>query len=270
MSLWNQHSRQWQKIGPPLRPQEEDLAFLRRTVVAQPDFPTSNSNILLLGLTPEIVALPWSTGSRMLAVDNCQAMIQQLWRPNPAIRSHAVQGDWFQLPVGDDNFDLIIGDCCMTMMHPAQDRPRFLKELRRVLRSGGSLALRLFVRPEIVETPERVFDDLWNNRIGNFHIFKWRLLMALHGSLNEGVLISRAWDCWQQSVSNTSQIVACTGWDPEILATLETYRDSTSRYFFPTLKESCNILGHLLTKRCIQTPAYELGLCCPTVIYSSS
>ena len=267
---WKKHSRQWQNIGPPLRPQEEDITFLRNTIVIPSDFSKSKYDILLLGVTPELVALPWPTSSHMLAVDKSRAMIQQLWRPNPAIRSHAVRSDWFQLPVGDENFDLILGDCCMTLMHPEQDRPRFLKELRRVLRPGGRLALRLFVRPEISETPENVFDDLWNNRIGNFHIFRWRLLMALHGSSHEGVLISRAWDYWQQSVLNNDQIVACTGWDPVIIATMEAYRDSISRYFFLTLEQSRNILGHFLTERDVQTPTYELGCCCSTVIYSSS
>ncbi len=270
MSVWNRHSQQWQKIGPPLRPQEEDVAFFRRTVVNRMNLSTSKSDILLLGLTPEIVNLPWPTDSRVLAVDKCQAMIEQLWRPNPAIRSNVVQGNWLRLPINDENFDLIIGDCCMTMMHPEQDRPRFLKELRRVLRPWGSVALRLFVRPEIAETPENVFDDLWNNRIGNFHIFKWRLLMALHGPLAEGVLISKAWDCWQQFVSRNDQIVARTGWDPSTLVTLEAYRGSTSRYFFPTLEESRNILGQFLTERCINIPTYELGYCCPAVIYSYS
>lgn len=269
MSIWTKHSQQWQKIGPPLRPQAEDLAFLSDTVLASSDFSRNDLNILLLGVTPEITALPWSTGSRLLAVDVSRPMIQQVWTPNSTIWANAVQGNWFKLPADDESFDLIVGDCCMTMMHPEQDMPRFLEEVQRVLRPEGILAMRLFVRPESGETPEHVFGDLWNKRIGNFNIFKWRLLMALHGSLHEGVMISRAWDCWQQSVSDISEIVACTGWDPAILATIGAYQDSPSRYFFPTLQEFRAILKRFLTEMSIKTPAYELGCCCPTVIYSS-
>ncbi|ABA88207.1 SAM-dependent methyltransferase, type 11 [Syntrophotalea carbinolica DSM 2380] len=267
MSHWNQHARQWRKIGPPLRPQAEDLDFLTHSIVNQPRFTQKPPDILLLGVTPEITGLPWPPGSRLLAVDQSEAMIREVWSPHPTILSNAVRGKWCQLPTDNHSFDLIVGDGCMTLMDAEQGMLRFISELRRVLRPGGHLALRLFVRPDVPESPGQVFTELEQNRIGNFHIFKWRLLMALHGTLQEGVTVSQAPDCWRQFVADDDRISICTGWEKTTIVTLEAYRNSTARYYFPTLGEARAILSRYLIEERICTPSYELGDRCPTVIY---
>jgi SAM-dependent methyltransferase len=267
MSHWNQHARQWHKIGPPLRPQDEDIDFLRRSVVFPLNSGRQNRHILLLGVTPEIAGLPWPERGRLLAVDQCGAMIREVWQPCASIPSHAVRGEWCQLPTDDSHFDVIVGDGCMTLMDAERGMHRFLREIRRVLQPGGLLALRLFLRPDVAEPPEQVFADLKQNRIGNFHIFKWRLLMALHGTLQEGVAVCRAPDCYRQFIADDDRICNYTGWEKATIATLEAYRNSTARYYFPTLGEARAILGHYLTEESVFTPSYELGDRCPTVIY---
>jgi hypothetical protein len=52
-----------------------------------------------------------------------------------------------------------------------------------------------FLRPEKGEKTDSVFDELRAGRIGNFHIFKWRLAMSMHGAIEDGVRLGDIWDC---------------------------------------------------------------------------
>jgi hypothetical protein len=65
----------------------------------------------------------------------------------------------------------------------------------RVLRPGGLFSHRFFLRPERGEKTDSVFDELRAGRIGNFHIFKWRLAMSMHGAIEDGVRLGDIWDC---------------------------------------------------------------------------
>ena len=45
----------------------------------------------------------------------------------------------------------------------------------------GLFAVRTLIRPDEPEPVAVVLDNLRAGRIGNFHVFKWRLNMARHG-----------------------------------------------------------------------------------------
>jgi SAM-dependent methyltransferase len=74
-------------------------------------------------------------GARVTAVELSGAMIAELAAASPGVR--AVQGSGHALPLADDSADLITYAQAWHWMDPEQALP----EIRRVLRSGGVLAL---------------------------------------------------------------------------------------------------------------------------------
>ena len=262
---WSQHAQQWSLIGPPLRPSGQDISLLEQAVTA---WSASNGitapRALLCGVTPEIARMRWPAGTRLTAVDRSQAMIAGVWLAGEAPGT-AVCGNWFALPLSDCSQDLLIGDGCHTLLVGRDRYIAFARELRRVAAPGSLLAIRYFLRPERSETAGHVIDDLQKGRIGNFHAFKWRLAMALHGTLEEGVRLGDIWEVWNNAVPDPGALAAQLGWSPAVVHTIQNYRDLDTRYSFSTMAEARALIGDFRIVA-VQEHGYELGERCPTLI----
>lgn len=265
---WNQHARQWSLIGTPLRPVAEDITLLEteirdwcvRTSVAAP-------SALLCGVTPEVAGMCWPAGTQLMAVDHSRPMIAGVWPVEaPGL---AVCGDWLKLPLADASRHLLIGDGCYSLLVGRAQYAVFAAELRRVATDNALLAMRYFVRPETAEAVPRVIDDLWQRRIGNFHVFKWRLAMALHGTLEQGVRLADVWSVWHDAVPDPEKLAAHLGWPLAVVNTINNYRTVETRYSFPTLAEVRAGTGDFSIEA-MHVPAYELGERCPTLIMRPS
>ncbi|MBS1217653.1 MAG: hypothetical protein H6R21_786 [Proteobacteria bacterium] len=262
---WNAHARQWHLIGAPLRPAPEDIRLLEaevhgwhaRTTVAVP-------RALLCGATPEIARMRWPARTWLTAIDHSRPMIAGVW-PVAEAPGAAVCGDWLALPLAAASQHLLIGDGCYSLLVGRARYAAFAAELRRVATRNALLAMRYFLRPECPEPVSHVVDDLWQKRIGSFHAFKWRLAMALHGTLEQGVRLGDIWRAWQQAVPDPARLAAHLGWPVEVINTIHNYRNVDTRYSFPTLAEARDHAGGF---ELVAThwPAYELGERCPTMI----
>lgn len=266
---WSRHARQWSAIGPPLRPDAEDLRQVERSLAywcgaAQRRAP----RVMLLGVTPEIVALPRPEKSRLVAVDRSLAMIGAVWQgtPNEHGRAAAVCGNWLALPLQPGVFDLVLGDGCYPSLRYPDDYAGLAASVRRVLAPQGLYSMRFFLRPDTPEPTAQVFDDLWQGRIGNVHIFKWRLAMALHGPLQEGVRLSEVWRVWHDAVPDVEGLARHLGWPAQEVRTLDAYRDAPASYTFPTLAEARASLADDFEEVNCYVPTYELGQRCPTLL----
>jgi hypothetical protein len=141
-----------------------------------------------------------------------------------------------------------------------------VRSVRRVLRATGVFVIRFFVRPDRAEPVGRVFDDLFHGRVGSFFALKWRLSMALHGALDEGVRLSDIWDAWHAAVSRPEMLALNLGWPLEKILTIDDYRGSAVRYTFPTLAEARAALRTDFEELACHAPGYELGSLCPTFV----
>lgn len=242
---WPLHARQWARLGPPLRPTAEDMAVVAGQL--------RGSRGLLLGVTPEVAALPWA--GALLAVDRSQPMIREVW-PGPAGAS-VVCADWRWLPLASGRFDLVVGDGCASVFAWPGEYRALGAEMRRVLVAGGRLVLRLFTSPEAREDVRDLAGDLRAGRVRNFHAFKWRLAMALQPSTEAGVRLGDIWDAWR-SIRPAEEI---DGAD-----TIDAYRGSDVRYSFPTLAQHRAALGQGFSELACVTGSYELAERCPTLI----
>jgi hypothetical protein len=262
---WNQHARQWSLIGSPLRPVIEDIELLETEFG---DWCVSNAltapRALLCGVTPEVAGMRWPAGTRLVAVDHSRSMISGVW-PGAETPGIAVCGDWLRLPLADASRHLLVGDGCYSLLVGRAQYAAFAAELRRVAADHALLAMRYFVRPEVSETMAEVIDALRQRRIGNFHVFKWRLAMALHGTLEQGVRLSDVWETWHDAVPDPEKLANHLGWPAAVVNTINNYRNVETRYSFPTLAEVRASTG-AFEITAMHMPAYELGERCPTLI----
>ncbi len=137
---WQRLVRGWSLLGPPLRPSPADVAFVAARIAGV-------TRGLVLGVTPELVALPWP--QRVVAVERDRAMIAGLYRGQ-----WVVAGDWRALPLADRSIDLACGDGCLDgAPRPrrlrgdrprarARARPRWARRAARVRVAGGARAAR--------------------------------------------------------------------------------------------------------------------------------
>lgn len=262
---WDDIARFWAQIGPPLRPSEADLGFVRRTVArwsAQFGAPRA----LILGVTPELALLPWPPQTDLRAVDHTRAMIEAVW---PGPRSDAICAEWDDLPLADASRDIALCDGGLHLMDYPRGQQAFVRSMRRVLVGNGLLLLRLFVPPVRAETPQAVIADLLAGHIADTNSLKLRLGMALQSSPEEGLRVHRVWHALHEAAPDFSALAGRLGWPAEQLLAINAYRDSPNRYCFVTLEQVRQMFcvepgGFELSEPFI--PDYDLGVRCPSVV----
>ena len=264
---WEKFTRRWNLAESPGRPAPEDIRFFERSLgnwfaVARP---RAAPQALLLGVTPEIARMRWpAVGTQVLAVDQSHTMVRAIW-PGAAMGFQAVCADWTALPVAGDSRDIVIGDGCYTTLARGA-YATMTRSIRRVLRVTGVFVIRFFLRPDRPERVEAVFDDLARRRVGSFFAFKWRLAMALHGTLEQGVRLADVWDAWHVAVPRPETLPASLGWPMEKIQTINDYRGNAVRYTFPTLAEARATLKSEFDELDCHLGGYELGRLCPTFV----
>ena len=260
-------AHQWHLYGPPLRPCAADVRAIEEAVRAfaeQRDVPLE---VLLWGVTPEIAAMSWPEGTRLLALDKSQAMIDLVWPGDvPGVR-RAVRADWFDYRSTGGRHDIVIGDGNFAPL----DYPRGYRALaavaHEVLTDTGILVSRFFVRPARAETPEAVFEDLLANRIESFHTFKVRLAAALQESAQTGVAVSDVLAAWKRARIDMGALLTMTGWRRETVEMIYLYDGKTSRLSFPDVAEIEAVMSEYFDHQETRYLDYELGDRCPILTY---
>jgi SAM-dependent methyltransferase len=268
---WKDHARQWSYFGSPLRPCSEDIAFALGAVegwIARTGQTTPT--LLIVGVTPELCRLPINEGSRTIAIDNSMDMIRAIWPGRTRARDAAICANWLCMPIADASIDLALADGALSALPYPSGYRDFFRELRRMLRRNGECIIRCFTHPDERETVADVFADLANERIGNFHVLKWRLAMALQPDVETGVAVGSVWSALHAVWSDLNLLANRFGWPIEVVRTIEAYRGIETRYSFPTLAEYDELFsqfGFRIDE--ILTPAYQLGQRCPTLLIKS-
>jgi hypothetical protein len=110
-----------------------------------------------------------------------------------------------------------------------------------------------------------LFEELHAGKIGNFHVFKWRLNMALHENVEAGVRLGDVWDTFEARIGRPRLLAEERGWPLEAVETIDAYRASEARYTYPTLGDLRRVLTPFFDEEACVYPAYELGERCPTL-----
>ena len=265
---WKELSHRWDDLGPPIRPALEDNELLHRLVseeLAASGRPRPRA--LLLGVTPEIATMRWPAGTCLLALDSSEAMVRNVWPAGEVRNGVAALADWLTMPVRDAAYDIVVGDGSLSVPRYPQGGAALVREIGRVLKDDGALAVRMFTRPETPEPVEVVFADLRAGRIGSLDALKWRLVMALHGDVATGARMGDIWDAWEANVPDAAALMRSLGWPPETPEILTGLCGLEARITFPTLAEVRAILSPEFEEAACLHPGYADGERYPTMLF---
>ena len=262
---WQEASRQWQHLGPPLRPSPQDIEFFEDEVQEWVHH-YGTPRVLLLGVTPELYSLPWLEGTSFLAVDHSQAMIDAVW---PGPKEAALCTDWLSLQLPESSRDIVLCDGGLHLLTYPWEQQELVRVLQAILSDQGLCILRLFVPPPQQESPDAVLNDLLEGRIPNLNILKLRLGMSLLESAAEGVVLGRIWQLIHEVAPDLERLALRIGWSVEHMLVINTFRDSADRFHFVTVNQVtdlfCNNPGGFEVHR-LRVPSYELGERFPTIV----
>jgi SAM-dependent methyltransferase len=264
-SHWDAYAARFRLVGQPLRPGPSDVTHVRDTVRRLLPRDAGKRRALLLGVTTELAQIDWDPPLQLCAVDRSASMIRGVW-PGDTEARQAQLGDWLSLPAPPGGFVLALGDGVLTLFDYPAGYAQLGSALKRLLAPQGLLCLRLFCRPEPSENVTEVFDALWAGRIGNFHVFKWRLAMAIQGDATRGVRLAKIWDTFEAHTS-VSRLAERTGFPMPEVGTIEGYRGVQDRYSFSTEREAIDVLSPELELLETWHPGYELGERCPHLTF---
>jgi hypothetical protein len=97
--FWQSVPKQWKHFGPPLRPGPADIRIVVDQVQRWKHETSSDKcNVLLCGVTPEIVEMEWPAGTILWAVEKSRAMIREVWPARGSTSKLAMQAEWTRLP----------------------------------------------------------------------------------------------------------------------------------------------------------------------------
>lgn len=265
-SHWAEHARRWQHVGALLRPCEAEIAHVAGSLVRHFS-PRESARALLCGVTPELARLRLPMDMPLYAVDQSAPMISAVWPGDGPLR-RALQGDWLALDLEDRSVDIALGDGCLTLLDFPNGHRRLSASLGRVLVPGGLFSIRSFCRPEPAESLEAVLDALFAKRIGNFHAFKWRLAMALHGDdATRGVHLADVWRTFRERCGGAAEIAQRCGYPIDEVLTIDNYREASASYSFATVAEVVSQFEAEFELIERWHGSYELSERCPLLLF---
>jgi hypothetical protein len=262
---WHLFGENYAHYGSPMKPCEQDVAAYMRALTSwKHAYRRADIRALLCGVTPALAGMPWPDGTKLLAVDRSEHVIRALW-PYPPGKKLPVCADWLQLPQADGACDVVAGDGSFVALDYPEGFRALTASLQRILNVGGLLVMRCFTRLEQREEPAEVFADLYANRIGGFHQFKWRLVIAMQTDVTRGVIVKDVFDTWAASGTSARRLSKRTGWDEDVINTITYYEGRQTRLTFPTQAELEAVLREFFDDISISFPDYPLGDRCPIV-----
>ena len=255
----------WQSVATPLRPSPGDTAFVQ-TVIDSVATRVNSMRVLLLGVTPELSGLRYPADARLVAVDSSPEMRAAWWTPPRGCASLAVCARWETLPVVIRGVDLVLADASFCSLPDVKRMRWVLGVVAAAMRAGALLCGRTFVSPPQPEHVEEVVRELRAGTAGSVHAAKWRVAMALQGLAENGVALAEVWRTFERAGDRHS-LAALNGWSAASAATLDAYRDVTTRMCFPTLALTRELFGAHFDELECRWPDYELGERCPTLLW---
>jgi SAM-dependent methyltransferase len=237
LPFWEAISTKFQ-YSPPLTPGDSDIAWYAERALgclSKTDVPR---RALLLGVTPRIVAMQWPAGTMLVPVDWSQGMIRNVL-PHAADAREAipVRGDWRELPLADSSMHAAFCDLLFPAMPSFDDGELALRELARVLRSGGGLFIRCFVRPDPEESANGLLREIAEGRAADLSVLRMRLAAAVQGASRSGVEVGQVWKVFDERFPDRAALARLYDAGPTAFETIERWRNLHLRYAFPTAAE---------------------------------
>ena len=259
---WDEIARHWDDWGPPLRPSGEDLRIMRLALKQwRPETTTQTVRVFLCGVTPEIVLMDWPFPIDLVGMDHVESMVRVVWPGDVAGVRRARVGNWMKSGLPARSRDVVMGDGGFAFLDPVVQRA-LTGSMRELLTPGGLFLYRHYAQLEPRETLEQVLSAARAGRIGSFHVFKWRVAMALQPDSHTGVRLHDIWQVCADAALDPTRLPQ-PGWSARAVDTIRFYRDRDARLYFPTLDEFREILSEDFDRIHVEFGQYELAERCP-------
>jgi len=253
---WKEYQHRWHLLEAPLRPNAEVVEAIVAAVGER------LSNVLLLGVTPELVdAFP-----NLTAVDKSEEMIAALWQSQATTQSvrHA---NWLDMDAAYGRYSAIVGDCSINVLQSYAQIETLLPIVNERLADDGVFACRVFERPAepITEKDLRcVIDD---GTHGNFHAYKWQIAMSLAADSSGAVQAVEILDRFNQLFPQRVELARKTGWNIDVINTIDVYENSGIALLFPSRQEFDSLFTkHFDRYEWRSCGSYDLAQRCPIFV----
>jgi len=195
-TYWEEIVELFKKMRSPMRPDVSEADCFYRWVqerIEQAELPRDSTiNVLLLGVTVELVELPWPDNVMLTAVDRSDAMIRAFWPGDIPGRRRLVRADWDDLPLAPSSFHFAIGDGVLNARSYPDDYRDFAAHVRSLLRPGGVFLLRAFTQLEQRENSGAIVAALRAGEITDYNELTFRILTSMQTSAVEGVTATKS------------------------------------------------------------------------------
>lgn len=268
--VWASIARSYSAFTSPLVPCREDIAVYEHAVASHAaTIHASGLDAVMLGVTPAMALMRWPAGSRILAVELSPEVIRALWPGDvPGVRE-AKCASWFDIPKARQSCDVVIGDGSLIACRFPGEVRTLARSLSELLKAGGLLALRCYVRPDKPGTVEDVFDALFGPVGMNVDCFKMRLWLAMQRSPEQGVAVRDAARVLARYRLDARAMKERLGWSSAVIEPFSKWPTSEAIYSFPPLDGLRAVLGEYFAEVSVTFPSYPLGHCCPMLVMRS-
>ena len=265
-AIWERHSIQWRHIGVPLKPSDSDSNFMLESITHLIGNCSNRFVVGVLGVTPEVIQLKWPSQVDVEAFDHSSGMIDSVWQPNVNNPSRVTHAFWQTLPIENESLDAIVGDGSFNVLLSLGTYIEVLTELHRTLKPNANIIVRCFIRPLVTEKIEAIIKDVNNNKIESFHALKWRIAMMLADNNKSTVAVNEIYACFERHFKDRNELMKKSSWLPDVINTINAYKNSPTIYTFPTLDIFRGVIDNLFTIEKVFYGEYELSDKCPTLI----
>lgn len=253
---WREYQKRWHLLEAPLRPNQEVVDEISAVVGEQ------RSNVLLLGVTPELVA----QFPHLTAVDKSREMIAALWQSQLSTQK-VCQANWLTMDDTFNQYSAVIGDCSINVLQSAAEIDVLLSIVQDRLVSNGVFACRVFERPDENITEEDLRRVVAEGTQGNFHAFKWQIAMSLAGEFGARVKAVDILARFNQLFPDRQKIAEVTGWETDVIDTIDVYEHSGLVVCFPSRREfDRHFSMHFKRYEWKSCGTYDLAERCPIVV----
>ena len=262
---WDRVSKHWKFQEEPLSPSLEDLQIIDLAVEAWFERTKRPARVVILGVTPQFLRINWSKGTKITAIDRSEAMIERVW---PGKRKDAILGDWRSMNLANHSIDIVLCDGGFAFVDYPTGQKSVVDQLARVIAIDGIFIGRFYLPPKRKEKAEKVLADFRSGNIKNVATLKIRLAMSLQRTSKEGVVLQDIWNTLSYYCPDFERIAKKLDWKTETLATLEHYRNSKERFYFPKLSQVERLFEAPRAFRVLSRvqPSYLMGEQYPTII----
>jgi hypothetical protein len=248
------HSNNWDKLKAPARPTQSVIDIYKSLI---PD-----GDIFLLGVTPEIA----NSYDSVIAVDRDIKMIEKVW-PGDTDTKSATNSSW-ETFLTSKKFDGIIGDVALTLLADKKSITTFNKKTFDMLKSGGTVAQRIFHKPKEIITRNMLIDMLSKPATVNFNAFKWMMFMCYAEETHSKIKLSNILKLFNQICPIREIAAKDTGWSIDDINTIDLYKDSDWEVIVMSKKEWLETVPKGSIKvQFTYNDDYDLAELCPILSY---